>query len=184
MRRAAMLSITSAATAALAFLLLPAEAVRVFPRRKRQAKAAIPTAGQNGTTSYASDHNRTLAIHGYGNSSAGVAAFDVGILFPEDKAAVVPDLYANATEGTGPGAPVGYCLVENQPRCYFQLGSAYCPAPGTVEHIMDSCQPILSVILTPSLCHHHHHHKSTNQQRLVPSGPTTTCLGWSARRRS
>lgn len=43
----------------------------------------------------------------------------------------LPDPTVNATEGSGTGAPVGYCLVENQPRCYFMLGSAYCPAPST-----------------------------------------------------
>lgn len=44
---------------------------------------------------------------------------------------MIPDPTVNATEGSGPGAPVGYCLVENHPRCYFQLGSAYCPAPAS-----------------------------------------------------
>jgi hypothetical protein len=52
------------------------------------------------------------------------------ILFPDEQVAMITDPIANATEGSGTGAPVGYCLVENQPRCYFQLGSAYCPAPG------------------------------------------------------
>jgi hypothetical protein len=35
-----------------------------------------------------------------------------------------------ARGGTGAQSPKGYSLVEDQPRCYFTLGSAYCAQPG------------------------------------------------------
>lgn len=80
MRRAVLTA--AAATAALATLLLPAEAVRTFPcaQRHRQAKEVVVTSVEDGSSTYTQDstHNRTLAIHGYGNGSAGVSAFDIG----------------------------------------------------------------------------------------------------------
>lgn len=81
MRRATLtLTTAAAATAALALLLRPADALNVFSRtqRHRQAKEMVAIAVEEGPTSYTQDHNRTLAIHGYGNGSAGVAAFDIG----------------------------------------------------------------------------------------------------------
>lgn len=75
------------ATAALALLLMltaEAEATRVFPRSQRrcQAKEVVNTPINNGdgTLQYVRDEalNRTLAIHGAGNGSMGVAAFDIG----------------------------------------------------------------------------------------------------------
>lgn len=81
MRRAVLTA--AAATVALAALLLPAEAARTFPRvqHHRQAKKVVATATvDDASTSYMQDNynNRTLAIHGYGNGSAGVSAFDIG----------------------------------------------------------------------------------------------------------
>lgn len=79
---------TAAATAALALLLMlitETEAVRVFPRtqrQQRQAKEVVDTipGGGEGSLHYTHDQaqNRTLAIHGAGNGSCGVAAFDIG----------------------------------------------------------------------------------------------------------
>lgn len=75
------------ATATLALLLMlttEAEAARVFPRtqRRRQAKEVVDTPINNGdgTLQYVRDEalNRTLVIHGAGNGSMGVAAFDIG----------------------------------------------------------------------------------------------------------
>ena len=80
--RRATLTTAAAATAALALLLRPADALRVFShtQRNRQAKEVVATADavEGGPFSDATDHNRTLAIHGAGNGSAGVAAFDIG----------------------------------------------------------------------------------------------------------
>lgn len=36
------------------------------------------------------------------------------------------------------GAPSGYTMVEDAPRCYVTLGPEYCPAPGENQKLFDS----------------------------------------------
>lgn len=38
------------------------------------------------------------------------------------------EVEADTRDGTGPESPKGYSLVEDRPKCYFTLGSDYCPA--------------------------------------------------------
>lgn len=60
---------------------------------------------------------------------------------PEPAAAAVVEV-VEARDGTGAESPKGYSLVEDAPRCYFQIGQAYCPQPG-------AC--VCSVCLIPPL---------------------------------
>lgn len=88
-----------------------------------------------------------MSSRAWGEAGVGVA---VTMTAEELQAMNGSPVDATSTDRDGLVA-MGYTLVEDTPRCYFVLGSNYCPAPGALflESVSQSTEwPILGVCQT------------------------------------
>jgi hypothetical protein len=68
-----------------------------------------------------------VTYQGAGTGAGGVQAHRTTIP-PEGENTQENEDTAMPRDGTGAESPKGYSLVEDRPKCYFTLGSDYCPA--------------------------------------------------------